>query len=570
MPIEKPPKDCRFRTISGAHNNRKNPKWGKSYTPYGHLLAPVYADGVSEVRKSVVGKGKVDLPGARIATNAINKDPFTGTPEFPANHLSVMFGQLMAHDHGMRQMFQSEEGGATRTCCNEDYTAPLSPQPYACYAIEYPANDTFLNEASPGCNVRCMNYVRSQATFPTNCCVGPLQAVNQVSHYLDLSPVYGNTDEIASELRTFEDGLMKNNKNKVLPETCDDPDTECYLTGDFRGTGIFFLGILQSMYLRFHNVVAPQLKALNPKWDDERIYQETRRVVTACYQNHAIDWLRVFAGKEETKRFRPVGNNYVGSYNENIDASSTAEFSHAVFRVYHSNLADKVKVVNANNVTTRMINLDDNDVGLKPLETEYDDIARGMLATGAGHASFTATVRNKMFNNFNKFNLGLDLISTDLYIGRDLGVQPYYVYFEKCLKRKVRSWDDLKFTIPAAAIDDLKGVYQSVHDVDAYAGLALEEKNGSYLGSVGKCLVVQQYIRTTTGDRYFYSLPNGAYPFTRKQLEIIYNFSFANLVCTVTNLAQVPASAFEFPISGKNPWVACKQGIDLSAWRNLP
>lgn len=131
-------------------------------------------------------------------------------------------------------------------------------------------------------------------------------------------PVYGNTVEIANELRTFHDGLLKNNKNKVLPETCDDPTIDCYLTGrfhrcrylttwhswnwssrlgDFRGTGIFFLGILQSMYHRFHNIVAVQLKALNPKWSDERIYQESRRVVIACYQNHVIDWLRVFAGK---------------------------------------------------------------------------------------------------------------------------------------------------------------------------------------------------------------------------------------------------------------------------------
>lgn len=43
--------------------------------------------------------------------------------------------------------------------------------------------------------------------------------------------VYGNDDAISKSLRTFENGQMKNNKNKVLPETCDDPTTDCYLTG---------------------------------------------------------------------------------------------------------------------------------------------------------------------------------------------------------------------------------------------------------------------------------------------------------------------------------------------------
>ena len=80
-----------------------------------------------------------------------------------------------------------------------------------------------------------------------------------------------------------------------------------------------------------------------------------------------------------------------------------------------------------------------------------------------------------------------------------MGLQPFYVYFEQCTGLKVKSWDDLT-TIPAAALADLKDVYKSVFDVDAYAGVALEEKCGSYLGTVGKWMVVSQYIRTGTGN----------------------------------------------------------------------
>lgn len=140
-----------------------------------------------------------------------------------------------------------------------------------------------------------------------------------------------------------------------------------------------------------------------------------------------------------------------------------------------------------------------------------------------------------MFNNNNKYNLGLDLISTDLFIGRDVGLQPYYIYLELCTKKKVTSWSDFKRTMSQDRIDDLMKVYKSFKDVDAFVAMALEDKCDSYLGTVGKCIVVSQYLRTRDGnslihyslssnnkkflfkflgDRYFYSLPNGAYPFT--------------------------------------------------------
>lgn len=67
--------------------------------------------------------------------------------------------------------------------------------------------------------------------------------------------------------------------------------------GDFRGTAFFTLGILQSIYHRLHNVIAVELKKLNPKWDDERIFQEAKRLNTAIHQNSVYtEWIRVFVG----------------------------------------------------------------------------------------------------------------------------------------------------------------------------------------------------------------------------------------------------------------------------------
>lgn len=97
-------------------------------------------------------------------------------------------------------------------------------------------------------------------------------------------------------------------------------------------------------------------------------------------------------GSAETKKFFPTKFEYVGSYDPNVDASATAEFSHATMRVYHSNLADNFQLVDANNTVIRIIPLDESDNGLSILEEFFDECLGGMVNTPAGHASFTAMV----------------------------------------------------------------------------------------------------------------------------------------------------------------------------------
>ncbi len=111
-----------YRTITGVCNNENNPKWGKSWTPYGRFQPAFFADGVFEIRKSLIGKE--DLPEARTISNtAINRNPFTCLPKFHANHGSVMFGQLMAHDHGMRQMIQTRKN--IKLSSHASFTIPM-------------------------------------------------------------------------------------------------------------------------------------------------------------------------------------------------------------------------------------------------------------------------------------------------------------------------------------------------------------------------------------------------------------------------------------------------------------
>ena len=92
--------------------------------------------------------------------------------------------------------------------------------------------------------------------------------------------------------------------------------------------------------MREHNRLAQLLKNQNPKWNDEKLYQEARRIVIAEYQ-HIIykEWLPQILGLPLMKKttLYPLEDGYVLDYKEDdIDPRITNEFAVAAFRFGHS------------------------------------------------------------------------------------------------------------------------------------------------------------------------------------------------------------------------------------------
>ena len=122
-----------------------------------------------------------------------------------------------------------------------------------------------------------------------------LLQLNQNTPYLDASVVYGSTEETAESLREFFGGRMRVSVidgSVMLPidETRQDcvtfePMKGCFVGGDQRVNQYTSLTVLHTLFVRVHNRYAAHLSTINPHWDDERLYQETKRIVGALMQH---------------------------------------------------------------------------------------------------------------------------------------------------------------------------------------------------------------------------------------------------------------------------------------------
>ena len=110
-------------------------------------------------------------------------------------------------------------------CCSESKNTDLEEAKAAvCLPIEIPKNDAFFKGETD-----CMNFKRSKVSIDIECQPGAYQQINQITHWLDGSNIYGSSLEESNLLRTFQDGLLKIHEGsegaEMLPK--DKSGSEC-------------------------------------------------------------------------------------------------------------------------------------------------------------------------------------------------------------------------------------------------------------------------------------------------------------------------------------------------------
>ena len=131
-------------------------------------------------------------------------------------------------------------------CCTAEggIIPPEMRHPH-CFPIDIPANDPFYGPRG----VRCLNFVRSMIAPRIECRMGYADQMNQLTHFIDASHVYGSSPVIAASLRQFVGGRLKISKiegrpyppQNLLDESCigKAPGFGCFVSGTFQSAHVY-------------------------------------------------------------------------------------------------------------------------------------------------------------------------------------------------------------------------------------------------------------------------------------------------------------------------------------------
>jgi hypothetical protein len=108
--------------------------------------------------------------------------------------------------------------------------------------------------------------------------------INGATAFVDASNIYGSTPQEANMRRSHSGGTLIDTFPYPFRSEDQCLGKDCLLQGDLTGSTGGVLGALRALFVREHNRIAWNLLPLHPDWDDERVFQESRRLLIAKYQ----------------------------------------------------------------------------------------------------------------------------------------------------------------------------------------------------------------------------------------------------------------------------------------------
>ncbi|MDJ0798870.1 MAG: peroxidase family protein [Calothrix sp. MO_167.B12] len=507
--------NAEYRTIDGSGNNQANPRYGTTNTQLIRVAEPpAYENGISIPRTK--GVNNSDLPNPRSISNVVASQLENEDRPNITNTTNMVFqwGQFLDHDIDLT------EG-------KEEY-----------FPIIVPNDDEVFPSGS--------NIPLQRSIFDPTTGTGtdnPRQQINEITTWIDASNVYGSDENLASSLREGKCGLLKKSKNfNLLPADSDGN----FIAGDIRAREQTGLVAMHTLFMREHNrlanIMCKQHKK-DPSWNDEKIYQETRKYVAAQMQVITYkEFLPILLGSGALP-------NYSG-YNQDIDPSISNEFSTAAFRFGHSTLTKELWLLKKNGKPIPYGNLPLADAFFRPNKFLYPNTLKGIEPVMRGLVQqphmgvdnmIVDGVRNFLFGSPGAG--GLDLASLNIQRGRDHGLPDYNTVRIALGLTKKNSFDEISSQPNINA--KLASVYDSPDDIDLWVGgLAEDPVNGGLVGETFHAIIKDQFIRLRDGDRFWYQKPG---VFTTEQLEELNNTTLRDVISRNTKVTpnEVGASAFK-------------------------
>ncbi|RWS15762.1 Peroxidase-like protein [Dinothrombium tinctorium] len=572
----------KYRTYDGSCNNLVHKYWGKSFVCHIRLLPAAYEDGVSVPRKLSVTGSK--LPGPREISSYVH---FETRDRSYYTHMKMQWGQYINHDITHTPTSQAEYPGLIDCCRTHSH-----PQ---CMPIHVPRGDYLHSRYKKS----CINFVRTPPC--PLCTLGPRQQPNIGTSFLDNSAIYGNTPEQALKLRTFKFGLLKTGRDiygKEIPppttrpykDQCSSPfkNMLCFESGDLRLNQHPGIQWAHNVFIRRHNQHCRNLKKVNPHWDDERLYQEARRITIAELQHITYnEYFPIVFGPILMEYYNldtmHPGYSYYEPY---TDPTTWNDYSTAACRFGHSQVSSFFSLIGYRpkgdrhvsygpSYNTSMKGFHLRDYFFNPIlmhEGWHDAITLGLLHDRAMLVDpwITGDLHNYLYRSAHERSGG-DLPAFNIQRGRDHGIPPYSAYVKLCFSIVIKSWKDLQLFIPPDQIYYLKKLYSDPCDIDLFAGLLSEKKfPDADIGPTTACILGVQYYHLKFGDRFFFTHGHQKGSFTLVQLDSIRNTTcLSGLLCKTSDYVdKIQKHAF-FPASRYNPLIPCKSfpEIDYRLWK---
>ncbi|XP_033760998.1 peroxidase-like [Pecten maximus] len=537
-----------FRTIDGTCNNLINPALGSPGTSQRRLVGAMYADGVSAFKEN--GENDQKLPTAREVSAFGMSD---GSGEEPADDpnrtiMMAVMGQFYDHDITETPMVKGHKE-ATIGCCSIT-DALVRNKRMQCKIIEIdPLTD-------PAFSHTCMAFRRSIPTRTTRggslCEPNVREQVNDITSYVDGSMVYGSTEEVAHQLRTFEDGKLLVADNDLLPENdpsgciLNDPDnTHCFLAGDIRSNENPNLMVIHTAFVRYHNLLCDKLIEKGVTGDD-LIYNIARKIIGGILQNILYGhWLpHVIGDTMMNQTGLAVGSPF--TYDETLDPSIILEFSTAAFRYGHTLVQGVIKRMGSCFTSRSETDLKDTFFNPELVFSSVDDIARSFHTThcSAVDSELPDDLKDHLFET--ETALPSDLSALNIQRGRDHGLPGYTAY---------RVWARLSEPADFSGLTDhtthfqqqLQAVYSNVKDIDLFAGGMTETVDPvTHLGPTFTAIIAEQFRRLKFGDRHFFENTDVT-GFTLEQIEAIKEVTLGKIMCQVFQFISIQNDVFAFP-----------------------
>ena len=557
-----------FRTIDGTCNNLQRPLIGASNTQFRRILPAQYEDGISvPVGHDQQVNGDpfaAPWPSARAVSEAVIQNLPNGFSK-ALTHIFMLWGQFVDHDLDLFAEFETTE---CEESCEFEESCPF------CYPITVSPDDPTFGTSGPN-NGDCLPLARSVGV-----CMRPLektfevarQQINQLTHYQDASNVYGSTKEVADSLRLFSGGLLKQGGrtdslrgNLPVGDELSDSGAPFFVAGDVRANEHVALTVMHTIWLREHNRIVRELAEINPCWDDERLYQEGRKILGALMQVITYtEFLPLLLGETGFKIF--VGP-YTG-YSKAVSASIPNAFATAAFRFGHSLINPIFARLDEENKPLSIGALGLREAFFNPLEYYVsggtDPILRGLVQDKSREVDeFVNRVLTTQLFAESDDGIGQDLAARNIQRGREHAIPSYREYQKFCADKFGVSSEFSSLTTELR-LKDLYG--SSFNDgIDLWVGgLAEKRVPGSNLGATFSCIIGTTFADIRNGDRFYFENPG---VFTDAQRKSLSNIKFSKVICdNADGITKINPRAFE---TGQIEQDCSKlSSLNLSLWKD--